>query len=89
VEEVRALLNEPQGIGPQAAQAVGYAELIAHFEGRLSLDDAIEQIKINSRRLGKHQRTWMRRLPGVTWVDATGDNDVNAIADRVQSDWGL
>lgn len=88
-DEVRALLDEPAGIGDQAAQAVGYAELIEHFQGRLSLDDAIEQIKINSRRLGKHQRTWMRRMPGITWIDVTEDDDVDTVAERVRIAWGL
>ncbi len=86
-EEVRALLDEPRGIGEQAAQAVGYAELIEHFQGRLPLEDAIERIKINSRRLGKHQRTWMRRMPGVQWVDVDANDDVERVADRVLATW--
>lgn len=87
LDEVRGLLAEPGGIGPQAGQAVGYAELIAHLRGELSLDDAIEWIKINSRRLGKHQRTWMRRMPGIRWVDVAGDDTPEAVADRVQAAW--
>jgi len=87
VEEVRSLLAEPAGIGEQAAQAVGYAELIRHLQGEFSLEDAIEQIKINTRRLAKSQRTWMRRMPGVRWVDVAQDETVEQIADRVQRVW--
>jgi tRNA dimethylallyltransferase len=87
IEEVRSLLAEPAGIGEQAAQAVGYAEMIRHLQGELSLEDAVEQIKINTRRLAKSQRTWMRRMPGVRWVDVAEDETVEQIADRVQRAW--
>lgn len=87
LDEVRSLLAEPAGISPQAAQAVGYAEIIAHLQGRCSLDEATEQIKINTRRLGKHQRTWMRRMPGITWVDLSPEDTVESVADRVQQAW--
>lgn len=87
VAEVRSLLAEPGGISPQAAQAVGYAEIIAHLRGEMSLEEAIEQIKINTRRLGKHQRTWMRRMPGVTYVEVGGEDNAETVADRVVAAW--
>lgn len=87
VDEVRSLLAEPTGIGEQAAQAVGYAEIIRHLRGELSLDEAVEQIKINTRRLAKSQRTWMRRMPGIRWVDVTESDRVPHIADRVWRAW--
>jgi len=87
LEEVRSLLAEPGGIGPQAAQAVGYAEIIRHLRGELTLDEAVERIKINTRRLAKSQRTWMRRLPGVRWIDVEEDEPIPHIADRVQQAW--
>ncbi len=87
LDEVRTLLAEPGGIGPQAAQAVGYAEFIAHLRGELSFDEAVERIKINTRRLAKNQRTWMRRLPDVRWVDAQEDDPIERIADRVSEAW--
>lgn len=69
VDEARRIWESERGISHQASQAVGYAELFAHFEGRYTLDEAIERIKINSRRLGKHQRTWLRRESDVKWLD--------------------
>jgi len=83
VEEVRSLLDEPAGLSDQAAQAVGYAEIIAHLRGEMSLDDAIERIKINTRRLAKSQRTWFRRFPGVYWIDAAPDEPAESVAERV------
>lgn len=71
VDEARALW-ETDRLGPQAREALGYKQLIAHFEGRVPCDEAIERIKIETRRFAKNQRTWLRRLratPGATWLE--------------------
>jgi len=82
-DEVAALLAEPNGIAPQAAQGVGYAEMIDHLQGRCTLDEAMERIKINTRRLAKKQRTWQRRWSDVRWFDVSEDDTAAAVADRV------
>ncbi|MFI4898043.1 MAG: tRNA (adenosine(37)-N6)-dimethylallyltransferase MiaA [Phycisphaerales bacterium JB059] len=72
VEEARGLWASGR-LGPQAGEALGYKQLVDHFEGRASLEEAIERIKIETRRFAKNQRTWLRRLrahPGSVWVDA-------------------
>ena len=48
--------------GPTAREALGYKQLIDHFEGRHSLEEAVEKIKIETRRFAKNQRTWLKRL---------------------------
>lgn len=70
VEETRALLSHPNGMSMQARKALGYQQVIAYLEDRLSLDDAIEQLKIATRRLAKAQRTWFRSFGAVRWFDA-------------------
>ena len=87
VDEVRRLLAEPQPLSLQASQAVGYAEIIAHLEGRISLDEAIEQIKINTRHLAKAQRTWFRRFSPVHWFDAGPDELAEALCERTLRDY--
>jgi tRNA dimethylallyltransferase len=82
-DEVAALLDDPRGLSPQAAQAVGYAEMIDHLKGRCSLDDAFERIKINTRRLAKKQRTWQRRFTDVRWIDAAPDASPEALAEAI------
>jgi len=82
-DEVASLLAEPAGLSRQAAQAVGYAEMIDHLRGKCSLDQAFERIKINTRRLAKKQRTWHRRFRDVTWFDAAPDESTEALATRV------
>ncbi len=59
------LVEEARGLFPHRAntalQTVGYQELFEHFEGNISLEEAIELIKRNSRRYAKRQMTWFRR----------------------------
>jgi tRNA dimethylallyltransferase len=83
VNEARRIWADPRGVGPQARQAVGYAELFEHFAGRWSLEEALEQIKIHSRRLAKQQRTWLKRLADVQWVDAEGVEDTTVLLPAV------
>ena len=74
VDEVRSLCAATHGrlLGPQAREAIGYKQLLHLFEPhngttaqsprQREIDDAIEQIKIDTRRFGKNQRTWTRRI---------------------------
>lgn len=82
-DEVAALLAEPAGLSPQAAQAVGYAEMIEHIRGRCSPDEATERIKINTRRLARKQRTWHRRFRDVLWFDLAPDEPVEETVERI------
>ena len=86
VEEARAIYDA-NGFGPQSCEAIGYKQLIVHFEGECTLDEAIERIKIDTRRFAKNQRTWMKRLrvrPGSIWIQAA-DRSAADIADEVIS----
>lgn len=83
VAEVAALLGEPAGLSIQAAQAVGYAEMIDHLQGRCSEEEAFERIKINTRQLAKKQRTWHRRFEGATWFDLGADELPAEAAGRI------
>lgn len=76
---VRGLEGEVRGLwerailGPTAREALGYKQLVEHFEGGCSLEDAVERIKIETRRFAKNQRTWLKQLrmkPGSILIDA-------------------
>ncbi len=56
----RGLLPE----GSTAAQAIGYKELVAHLRGECTLAEAVENIKLASRRYAKRQLTWFRHTEG-------------------------
>jgi tRNA dimethylallyltransferase len=72
VEEARGLWRAGR-FGAQSREALGYKQLIEFFEGREGLEEAVEAIKVETRRLAKNQRTWIRRLrttPGSVWIEA-------------------
>jgi tRNA dimethylallyltransferase len=69
VDEVKSLLAEERPLSRQARCAIGYAEIIDHLDGKIGLQDAIELIKKNTRRLAKNQRTWFRSFKNVHWLD--------------------
>ncbi|MGE3107808.1 MAG: tRNA (adenosine(37)-N6)-dimethylallyltransferase MiaA [Phycisphaerales bacterium] len=92
VTEARALYDAGR-LGPQASEALGYKQLIDYFERRRTLGEVIEEIKIQTRRFAKNQRTWMRRLRASLdssgaaeseWFDAEKIG-VSEMADRVVS----
>ena len=64
VEEVKSLLPYKK---LNALQTVGYRELFGYLSGDLSLPDAIEIIKINTRQYAKRQMTWFRKDEEVKW----------------------
>lgn len=70
IGEVELLLNRyGERLSTTARQAIGYKELIEYFEGRCSLDEAIEAIKKNSRNYAKRQLTWFRKYTSKIYVD--------------------
>ncbi len=79
-------LRDQSAFGPQSAQALGYKQLLQHLDGTLSLNDATEKIKIETRRFAKNQRTWLRRLAAtpnalvLNAEDATPDQLADHIA---------
>ena len=84
VDEVRGLLEGGFRAGVTAPQAIGYKEIVEALEGRCTLDEAIEAIKLATRRYAKRQRTWFRRDGRIRWVDADR-GDARAIADEILS----
>jgi tRNA dimethylallyltransferase len=66
-EEVRSLLEGPE-LSRTAAAAVGYKELFQFFRGEISLEQAKYKILVGTRRLYKHQMTWLKKMD-VHWVE--------------------
>ncbi len=83
VDEVKSLLAEEKPLSPQARSAIGYAEIIDYINGRYNLEDAVELIKKNTRRLAKHQRTWFKTFRNITWIDIEPDESTEEILSRV------
>jgi tRNA dimethylallyltransferase len=74
VEEVRGLLARGVAADSSALGAHGYRRVVEHLRGERTLEDAIEQTKLDVRHYAKRQLTWFRREPGVEWVEGFGDD---------------
>lgn len=61
VAEARGLFESGR-MGLQAKEALGYKQLFEHFMGECTLEEAVERIKIDTRRFAKAQRTWAKRF---------------------------
>ncbi|NRG47886.1 tRNA (adenosine(37)-N6)-dimethylallyltransferase MiaA [Bacillus sp. CRN 9] len=83
------LLNEVQklykmGIKDcQSIQAIGYKELYEFFNGYVSLEEAIVNLKQNSRRYAKRQLTWFRNKMDVSWFDMTDASDEAVLRKKI------
>jgi tRNA dimethylallyltransferase len=81
------LVKEAEGLFPNkelnALQTVGYRELFDYFEGKISLEFAIEEIKKNTRRFSKRQLTWFKRTENVKWFDFKSKKE--SIIDHIKS----
>lgn len=62
-----------------ALKTVGYAELFRYLDGVITLEDAIAQIKQNTRRFAKRQLTWFRRDTEINWFEPGNENAVIAL----------
>ncbi|UCG46779.1 MAG: tRNA (adenosine(37)-N6)-dimethylallyltransferase MiaA [Phycisphaerales bacterium] len=85
VDEVKSLLAEEKPLSKQAGSAIGYAEIIEHLAGRITLEDATELIKKNTRRLAKNQRTWFKTFSDVRWLDVTPEEPPEEIFTRAKA----
>lgn len=62
--------------GSTAMQGIGYRELYSYLDGEISLSEAIELIKRNSRHYAKRQITWFKREQNVNWINISETKEV-------------
>lgn len=69
----QGLVDEARRLYPyrrrNALNTVGYKELFEYFDGKISLNEAVEQIKLNTRHYAKRQMTWLRKDTEYRWVE--------------------
>lgn len=68
IEETKKILSMYQEF-PTAMQAIGYKETKMYLDGILSKEEAIEKIKMETRRYAKRQLTWFRKNEEAIWLD--------------------
>ncbi|CAN5799448.1 tRNA (adenosine(37)-N6)-dimethylallyltransferase MiaA [soil metagenome] len=84
VDEVRGLLVN--GVDPQspALSSLGYRQLLPFFDGKVTLEAAIERIKFDTHRYVRHQETWLKRNERLLRVDVTVPGWMQRCAELVQ-----
>lgn len=80
VEEVKSVLPYREH---NALRTVGYQEIFDYLDGKLSLDAAVEAIKVHTRQYAKRQLTWFRKDPDIVWFDARDAAGIMAHLNRV------
>lgn len=80
------LVNEVKSVYAKrhlnSLNTVGYKEIFEYLDGKASLSEAIEQIKINTRQYAKRQMTWLRKNNDYQWFDY---NDIDSMIDYIKS----
>ena len=68
LQEVRDLLSSGIPRTATALQAIGYKQFLAVEEGRATVAEAVEEVKLRSRQYAKRQLTWLRRNEAIHWI---------------------
>ncbi|MGL9727865.1 tRNA (adenosine(37)-N6)-dimethylallyltransferase MiaA [Enterococcus sp. DIV0756] len=84
LEEARNLAKNPT---VQAAQGIGYKEFFPYFSGDSSLEAAIEEVKLHSRRYAKRQLTWFRNRMSVHWYDLIQQPEIIKVIETEIANW--
>ena len=89
LEEAKQVLNQ-NNINSTAIQAIGYKEFIAYFKGEADIETVVENLKKQSRRYAKRQKTWFRKNEKINWIFIDEYKDFNQtvnIAHKLVEKW--
>ncbi|MGN0136897.1 tRNA (adenosine(37)-N6)-dimethylallyltransferase MiaA [Anaerotignum sp.] len=81
LEEVKGLLDRGYSPDLVSMQGIGYKEFIPYFNGECTLEEAITQLKTNTRHFAKRQLTWFRRQVDGLWIDLSKSTAGEALED--------
>lgn len=83
VQEVQSLIAAGHESNIHRLRSIGYREIAAHLAGETTLGEAIEIMKMHTRRYAKRQLTWFRGDSRVHWLEASGDESSAFHLERV------
>jgi tRNA dimethylallyltransferase len=75
VEEVESLIRSGVPADAKAFQAHGYRRVVEYLHGRRTREDALNQMKLDTRHYAKRQLTWWRSWTDVKWINRFGDDE--------------
>ncbi len=75
VGEVKALLKKGFSTDLPSMSGIGYSQITAFLEGKLSLEEAVQKIKFDTHNFARHQYSWFRlKDANINWLDITNDH---------------
>lgn len=69
IEEVKGLMDMGLKASDISMKGIGYKEIIEHLDGDISLEEAVDKVKKNTRHYAKRQMTWLRRYDNIKWFN--------------------
>ena len=84
IEEIRELLASGIPAKCTAMQAIGYKEFVAALEGKVTVEEAAQEVKQASRRYAKRQLTWFKRNKSFHWLVRTGTESSEEILENAR-----
>lgn len=84
IEEVKKLLEKYNEF-PTAMQGLGYKEVVEYLDNKITNEEMIEKIKMETRRYAKRQLTWFKKNKETIWLDAQNDiqNNIKIILEGI------
>jgi tRNA dimethylallyltransferase len=86
VDEVKEILKKSYSKELNSLNTVGYKEIIDYLANKISLENAVELIKRNTRRYAKRQMTWFRADDRIKWFEITDSKELETIAQKIFKD---
>lgn len=85
INEVEQLIKQYKNI-PTALQGLGYKEVVDYLNGECTKEEAVEKIKMETRRYAKRQITWFKKNKQTIWLDGLNDrqNNINIILEGIK-----
>lgn len=86
LDEVKALINKGYTKYMTSMRGIGYKEIVDYLEGIVTKEEAIENLKQNTRRFAKRQFTWFKADKNIQWYDLTDLSAIDLIIEKIYSD---
>lgn len=83
IEEVQYLISQGITDKNQSMQAIGYKEIYSYLSGEISLEQAIDLIKLNTRHYAKRQITFFKKLPNHQLLSPNDNNVIDKILENL------
>jgi tRNA dimethylallyltransferase len=84
LEEVRELRARGLGRWLTSTRAIGYAEMAAHLDGRITVEDAVRETVSRTKSLARRQMAWFRRDPRIRWFEAGPAGAIERVDDILE-----